>query len=135
MGCMQIISKTCAIYFRMSKAFQKANNYPNLTTESRSKQRFSSLHMGYSCDDSSTISNETDSLPDSGKYFYQKVLIQPQLNQIHCLLLQFGQGVGRSVGQWVEVALTILLAYHMHKLPGHLLLIMMCLKSRSSCSL
>ena len=35
--------KTCAIRFLMSKAFQKAKFYQNLTSESGSKQRFSLL--------------------------------------------------------------------------------------------
>ena len=36
--------KTCAIRFLMSKAFQKAKFYQNLTSKSGSKQRFSLLH-------------------------------------------------------------------------------------------
>ena len=35
--------KTCAIRFLMSKAFQKAKFYQNLTSERGSKQRFSLL--------------------------------------------------------------------------------------------
>ena len=35
--------KTCAICFLLSKAFQKAKFYQNLTSESGSKQRFSLL--------------------------------------------------------------------------------------------
>ena len=46
-GCLQKICnffcKTCAIRFLMSKAFQKAKYYQNLTTERGSKQRFSLL--------------------------------------------------------------------------------------------
>ena len=46
-GCLQKICsffrKTCSIRFLMSKAFQKAKFYQNLTTESGSKQRFSLL--------------------------------------------------------------------------------------------
>ena len=46
-GCLQKIAiffrKTCAIRFLMSKAFQKAKFYQNLTSESGSKQRFSLL--------------------------------------------------------------------------------------------
>ena len=46
-GCLQKICnffrKTCAIPFLMSKAFQKAKFYQNLTIESGSKQRFSLL--------------------------------------------------------------------------------------------
>jgi hypothetical protein len=46
-GCLQKICnffrKTCAIRFLMSKAFQKAKFYQNLTSESGSKQRFSLL--------------------------------------------------------------------------------------------
>jgi len=41
-GCLQK-SKTCAIRFLMSKAFQKAKFYQNLTSGSGSKQRFSLL--------------------------------------------------------------------------------------------
>ena len=37
------LCKTCAISVLVSKAFQKAKNYQNLTTESGSKQRFSLL--------------------------------------------------------------------------------------------
>jgi len=37
------LCKTFAIRFLMSLAFQKAENYQNLTTESGSKQRFSLL--------------------------------------------------------------------------------------------
>jgi len=37
------ISKTCAIRFLMSKDFQKAKSYQNLTSGSGSKQRFSLL--------------------------------------------------------------------------------------------
>ena len=37
------IRKTCAIRFLMSKAFQKAKFYQNLTSESGSKQRFNLL--------------------------------------------------------------------------------------------
>ena len=37
------LCKICAIRFLMFQAFQKAKNYPNLTTESGSKQRFSLL--------------------------------------------------------------------------------------------
>jgi len=36
-----IFRKTCAICFLLSKAFQKAKFYQNLTSESGSKQRFS----------------------------------------------------------------------------------------------
>ena len=46
-GCLQkncnIFRKTCAIHFFMSKAFQKAKFYQNLTSASGSKQRFSLL--------------------------------------------------------------------------------------------
>ena len=46
-GCLQKIChffcKTCAISFLMSKAYQKAKFYKNLTCESGSKQRFSLL--------------------------------------------------------------------------------------------
>ena len=46
-GCLQKIcnffSKTCAIRFLMSKAFQKDKFYQNLTSGSGSKQRFSLL--------------------------------------------------------------------------------------------
>ena len=46
-GCLQKICnffrKTCGIRLLMSKAFQKANNYQNLTSGSGSKQRFSLL--------------------------------------------------------------------------------------------
>ena len=47
-GCLQKICnffcrKTCAIRFLMSKAFQKAKIYQNLTTESESKRRLSLL--------------------------------------------------------------------------------------------
>ena len=46
-GCLQkncnICRKTCAIHFFMSKAFQKAKFYQNLTSASGSKQRFSLL--------------------------------------------------------------------------------------------
>ena len=46
-GCLQKICnffrKTCAIWFLMSKAFQKAKFYQNLTSGSGSKQRFSLL--------------------------------------------------------------------------------------------
>ena len=46
-GCLQKICnffrKTCAICFLLSKAFQKAKFYQNLTSESGSKQRFSLL--------------------------------------------------------------------------------------------
>ena len=46
-GCLQKICnffrKTCAICFLMSKAFQKAKFYQNLTSGSGSKQRFSLL--------------------------------------------------------------------------------------------
>ena len=44
-GCLQkkIFRKTCAIRFLMSKAFQKAKFYQNLTSGSGSKQRFSLL--------------------------------------------------------------------------------------------
>ena len=46
-GCLQKICnffrKTCAIRFLMSKAFQKAKFYQNLTSGSGSKQRFSLL--------------------------------------------------------------------------------------------
>ena len=46
-GCLQSICnffrKTCAIRFLMSKAFQKAKLYQNLTIGSGSKQRFSLL--------------------------------------------------------------------------------------------
>ena len=38
--CAISFRKTCAIRFLMSKAFQKANNYQNLTSGSGSKQRF-----------------------------------------------------------------------------------------------
>ena len=40
---LQFFHKNCAIRFFMSKAFQKAKFYQNLTTESGSKQRFSLL--------------------------------------------------------------------------------------------
>ena len=40
---LHFFRKTCAIRFLMSKAFQKAKSYQNLTTESGSKQRFSLL--------------------------------------------------------------------------------------------
>ena len=45
-GCLQkkFFRKTCAIRFLMSKAFQKAKFYQNLTSGSGSKQRFSLLH-------------------------------------------------------------------------------------------
>ena len=44
-GCLQFFShKICAIPFLMSKAFQKAKFYQNLTSGSGSKQRFSLLH-------------------------------------------------------------------------------------------
>ena len=46
-GCLQKICnffrKTCAIRFLMSKAFQKAKFYQNLTSGNGSKQRFSLL--------------------------------------------------------------------------------------------
>ena len=46
-GCFHKIRtffrKTCAIRFLMSKAFQKAKFYQNLTSKSGSKQRFSLL--------------------------------------------------------------------------------------------
>ena len=46
-GCLQkncnFFRKTCAVRFLMSKAFQKAKFYQNLTCESGSKQRFSLL--------------------------------------------------------------------------------------------
>jgi len=46
-GCLQkmcnFFGKTCAIRFLMSKTFQKAKFYQNLTSESGSKQRFSLL--------------------------------------------------------------------------------------------
>jgi len=47
-GCLQkkcnfFSRKTCAIHFLMSKAFQKAKFYQNLTSGSGSKQRFSLL--------------------------------------------------------------------------------------------
>ena len=46
-GCLQkncnFFRKTCAIRFLMSKAFQKAKFYQNLTSGSGSKQRFSLL--------------------------------------------------------------------------------------------
>ena len=44
-GCLQkmFFSKTCAICFLMSKAFQKAKFYQNLTSGSGSKQRLSLL--------------------------------------------------------------------------------------------
>jgi len=46
-GCLQknlqLFCKTCAIRFLMSKAFQKAKFYQNLTNESGSKQRLSLL--------------------------------------------------------------------------------------------
>ena len=46
-GCLQKICnffrKTCAIHFLMSKAFQKAKFYQNLTSGNGSKQRFSML--------------------------------------------------------------------------------------------
>ena len=46
-GCFQkncnFFRKTCAIRFLMSKAFQKAKFYQNLTSGSGSKQRFSLL--------------------------------------------------------------------------------------------
>ena len=44
-GCLQkncnFFRKTCAIRFLMSKTFQKAKSYQNLTSGSGSKQRFS----------------------------------------------------------------------------------------------
>ena len=40
---MHFFRKTCAIRFLMSKAFQKAKFYQNLTSGSRSNQRFSLL--------------------------------------------------------------------------------------------
>jgi len=40
---LQIFLKTCAIPFLVSKAFQKAKFYQNLTSGSGSKQRFSLL--------------------------------------------------------------------------------------------
>ena len=43
-GCLQgLFRKICAIRFLMSKAFQKAKFYQNLTSGSGSKQRFSLL--------------------------------------------------------------------------------------------
>ena len=46
-GCLQknsnFFRKTCAIPFFMSKAFQKAKFYQNLTSGNGSKQRFSLL--------------------------------------------------------------------------------------------
>ena len=46
-GCLQKVCsffrKTCAICFLLSKAFQKAKLYQNLTSKSGSKQRFSLL--------------------------------------------------------------------------------------------
>ena len=46
-GCLQkscnFFGKNCATRFLMSKAFQKAKFYQNLTSESVSKQRFSLL--------------------------------------------------------------------------------------------
>jgi len=46
-GCLQklciLFLKTCAIRFLMSKAFQKAKFYQNLTSGRGSKQRFSLL--------------------------------------------------------------------------------------------
>ena len=42
-GCLQKICNFCAIRFLMSKAFQKAKFYQNLTSVSGSKQRFSLL--------------------------------------------------------------------------------------------
>ena len=46
-GCLQKICnffrKTCAIRFLITKAFQKAKFYQNLTSGSGSKQRFSLL--------------------------------------------------------------------------------------------
>ena len=51
-GCLQkncIFSrKTCSIRFLMSKAFQKAKFYQNLTSRSGSKQRFSLLKSSHS---------------------------------------------------------------------------------------
>ena len=40
---LQFFRKTCAIRFLMSKSFQKAKFYQNLTSGSGSKQRFSVL--------------------------------------------------------------------------------------------
>ena len=40
---LQFFRKTCAIRFLMSKAFQKAKFYQNLTSGSGSKQRFNLL--------------------------------------------------------------------------------------------
>jgi len=40
---LHFFRKTCAIRFLMSKAFQKAKFYQNLTSGSGSKQRFSLL--------------------------------------------------------------------------------------------
>ena len=46
-GCLQrvcnFVRKTCAIRFLMSKVFQNAKFYQNLTSGSGSKQRFSLL--------------------------------------------------------------------------------------------
>ena len=42
--CGICFRKTCAIRFLMSKAFQKAKFYQNLTSGSGSKQRFTLLH-------------------------------------------------------------------------------------------
>ena len=46
-GCLlkifNFFRKTCATRFLMSKAFQKAKSYQNLTSGSGSKQRFSLL--------------------------------------------------------------------------------------------
>ena len=39
----KFLCKTCAFLLLMSKAFQKAKSYQNLTTESGSKKRFSLL--------------------------------------------------------------------------------------------
>ena len=41
--CKNFLCKMFVIYFLLVKPFQNAKNYPNLTTESGSKQRFSLL--------------------------------------------------------------------------------------------
>ena len=41
--CQILYCKTCEICFLMSKVFQKAKSYQNMTSESGSKQRFSLL--------------------------------------------------------------------------------------------
>ena len=52
-GCFKkfaiFFRKTCAIRFLMSKAFQKAKFYQNLTSGSGSKQRFSLLVIQAVC--------------------------------------------------------------------------------------